>query len=407
LAGAQGVQGEAGATGSTGAAGPAGLVFRGAYVSATSYAVGDAVSFSGASYVSLVVGNVGQTPGLSPSSWGVLAVAGTVGMNGAAGAPGAVGAQGPQGVAGTIGPMGLQGVAGAAGGVGPQGAAGVQGPAGGIGLTGAVGPAGTAGAAGATGAPGAVGAQGPVGVAGPTGSSGAVGMNFRGPWTAATNYAVNDAVTFAGSTFLAESANVNREPDIAPQTWTVIAQAGGAGPTGAMGTAGVGATVALGTVTTLAAGSQATVSNSGTAAAAVLNFGIPQGAAGSGGSGGAVSGGNFAAVYHAVSFSTEFYAVNQPTAAAGETAAVVAWVPRGCSAVRLDVFSQQSNTVTVTLRNGPMGTMADTALSCAAVSGGSCTATGAVTVAAGSFIDLSVAGASGTVAGVWTALECD
>ncbi|HZL26571.1 MAG TPA: hypothetical protein VFC39_08585, partial [Acidobacteriaceae bacterium] len=111
--------------------------------------------------------------------------------------------------------------------------------------------------------------------------------------------------------------------------------------------------------------------------------------------------------YHAVSFSTAFYAVNAPTAAASETPAVLAWVPRGCSAVRLDVFSQQSNTVTVTLRNGVAGAMADTALSCAAASGGSCMATGAVTVAAGSFIDLSVAGASGNPAGVWTQLECD
>jgi len=188
-----------------------------------------------------------------------------------------------------------------------------------------------------------------------------------------------------------------------------VAQAGGAGPTGAAGVAGAAATVAVGTVTTLAAGAQATVNNSGTAAAAVLNFGIPQGAAGAGGTSGGngVAGGSFAAMYHAVSFSTAFYAVNAPTAAAGETAAVLAWVPRGCSAVRLDVFSQQANTVTVTLRNGTVGSMADTVLSCAAASGGSCTATGAVAVAAGSFIDFSVAGASGDPAGVWTRLECD
>ena len=112
-------------------------------------------------------------------------------------------------------------------------------------------------------------------------------------------------------------------------------------------------------------------------------------------------------MYHAVSFSTLFYAVNAPTAAADEAAAVLAWVPRGCSALRLDVFSQQENTVTVTLRNGVVGAMADTALSCAAASGRSCTATGSVAIAAGSFIDLSVAGASGNPAGVWTQLECD
>jgi hypothetical protein len=233
-------------------------------------------------------------------------------------------------------------------------------------------------------------------------------MNFRGAWGAASNYAVNDAVTFAGSTYLAESANQNREPDTAAQVWTVIAQAGGAGPTGAAGPPGAAAAVAVGSVTTLAAGSQATVTNSGTAAAAVLNFGIPQGAMGTGGTGASgASGTSFAAMYHAVSFATEFYAVNAPTAAASETAAVLAWVPMGCSAVQLNVFSQQSNAVTVTLRNGTPTAMADTALSCVAASGGSCTATGAVAVTAGSFIDFRIAGASGTVAGVWTQLQCD
>jgi hypothetical protein len=51
--------------------------------------------------------------------------------------------------------------------------------------------------------------------------------------------------------------------------------------------------------------------------------------------------------------------------------------------------------------------MTDTSLSCVAASGGSCTATAAVTVVAGSFIDLSIGGTSGTPAGVWTQLECD
>jgi hypothetical protein len=71
------------------------------------------------------------------------------------------------------------------------------------------------------------------------------------------------------------------------------------------------------------------------------------------------------------------------------------------------VFSQQSNTVTVTLRAGVVGSIANTALSCAATSGGSCTATGSVAVPAGGFVDVTITGASGTAAGVWTALECD
>ena len=52
------------------------------------------------------------------------------------------------------------------------------------------------------------------------------------------------------------------------------------GAKGDKGDPGDSATIAVGSVTTLAAGSDATVTNSGTSSAAVLNFGIPQGAAG-------------------------------------------------------------------------------------------------------------------------------
>lgn len=69
----------------------------------------------------------------------------------------------------------------------------------------------------------------------------------------------------------------------------VIGPAGASGPTGATGSNGsngVSATMAIGTVSTLAAGSSATVNNSGTSSAAVFNFGIPQGTVGSTGSAG-------------------------------------------------------------------------------------------------------------------------
>jgi hypothetical protein len=51
---------------------------------------------------------------------------------------------------------------------------------------------------------------------------------------------------------------------------------------GTPGPAGTAATITIGTVTTLAAGEDATVTNSGTSSAAVLDFEIPQGAAGAG-----------------------------------------------------------------------------------------------------------------------------
>jgi hypothetical protein len=153
------------------------------------------------------------------------------------------------------------------------------------------------------------------------------------------------------------------------------------------------------------------VINSGTAGAAVLNFTIPQGAPGANGGGtgggGETSGIPFASLYHAVSFNFSFYSVNNANAAASEADSVLTWVPAGCAATTLNVFSRQSNTIDVTLRLGTPGSMANTTLSCSVASGSACTVSGNVTVAAGDFVDYSVSGASGTAAGVWMALTCN
>jgi hypothetical protein len=71
------------------------------------------------------------------------------------------------------------------------------------------------------------------------------------------------------------------------------------------------------------------------------------------------------------------------------------------------VKSNQSGSVTVTLRLGTSGSnMQDTAFTCTP-SAGSCPALGSVAIPAGSFVDLHITGASGTVAGVWTSLTCN
>lgn len=62
--------------------------------------------------------------------------------------------------------------------------------------------------------------------------------------------------------------------------WNQQGPRGATGAKGGTGAAGTSATVSIGSVTTEAAGSQATVSNSGSGSNAVLNFGIPQGAPG-------------------------------------------------------------------------------------------------------------------------------
>jgi hypothetical protein len=504
LTGPAGIQGLSGPMGPQGVAGPVGMTFLGAYSATTNYALADSVLFGGAGYVSLIAGNVGNTPGLNPAQWAVFAtgtagpagVAGTIGPQGPAGAQGLQGFAGPQGIQGATGPQGpsvanytgnyvattnyglhdavsfggstyISLVAGNAGNtpslspsqwalLAAQGAAGQVGATGAAGPVGAMGATGSAGATGPQGAPvsfaggwlagtnyavgsavsyggtsyvaltanvgrepdlspvywgvlaqgGAAGMPGAAGAAGPQGPAGAVGINYRGAWASSTVYQPNDAASFGGTTYLAKAGSSALEPDLFPAVWGVLAQAGSAGPTGPTGAA---AAVSVGTVTTGAAGSQASVTNSGTAGAAVLNFSIPQGAPGTGGGGGGggTSGIPFASMYHSVSFNNLFYSVNNPNGSLTEVASALTWVSAGCTATTLSVFSEQSNTILVTLRQGTPTTMADTTMACSVTSGSACTVTGSVAVAAGNFVDLRVSGAGGTAAGVWMALGCN
>ena len=441
LTGPQGPAGPQGATGAQGPAGPTGLTFQGPYDPTHNYALADAVLWQGSGYVSLTANNHGNAPDQSPSAWTLFASAGGAGPQGPVGPTGAQGSIGPQGPQGTAGPTG------------PQGATGPPGP--GLNLTGAYsatfsysigdvvtyngssyaslvasnhgqspntsptywmllaaqGPSGPAGAPGTTGPTGSQGPQGPAGATGPqgttgpTGATGAPGMNFRGQWSSSAFYSVNDAVSFDGSTYLALASGSNQQPDQNAQAWTVIAQAGSQGPTGP---AGAAATVSIGTVSTLPPGSAATVTSSGSAQNAILNFGIPQGATGPAGTGGSSTGpANFAAMYHPASFNNIYYALNSPNASTTESDSVLAWIPQACTATELDVRSNQSGAITVTLRLGASASnMQDTVLSCTP-SAASCPALGSVAIPAGSFVDLRIDHSSGTVAGVWTSLTCN
>jgi Collagen triple helix repeat (20 copies) len=524
-AGPQGLLGSTGPAGATGPQGPPVANYLGNYQSAVNYAVNDAVSWQGSTYISLIATNQGNTPALSPTQWAVLAAQGAPGATGADGSAGLTGSVGPGGAAGAPGPQGppasFQGqwligtsyaagdavayggssyvalsanvgrepdlrwqdwgllAAGAVGPAGGTGATGLQGPTGYPGQAGATGPAGPIGANGATGTagilyqgiyasdavyglndavnwqgssyismatanagntpdqspaiwsilaaqgaagtPGATGATGSQGLSGLPGGNGAIGqpgangapgMNFRGPWTFTAQYAPYDAVTFAGSTYLAEASNSASQPDLYTPAWTVFAQAGGVGSAGPTGTA---ATLTIGTVTTGAAGTATAITNTGTSSAAVLNFTIPQGAtgvAGSGGGGG-TSGIPSVSVYHAVPFNFIYYSVNSPASSAieigtvPEPASALTWVPSGCTATALNVFSQQTNTITVTLRAGAPGSLADTALTCTVSPSVPCTSLGSVLIPAGSFVDVSIVGANATPAAVWTALTCN
>ncbi len=142
------------------------------------------------------------------------------------GATGSTGAQGPQGIQGPQGPPGPEGEEGM---VGPQGPEGLQGIQGVQGIQGPIGPQGERGIAGVAGSKGEKGDTGPQGPAGPAGPPGPPGNGT-----------------------------------------------GGGG--GTVGPAGAAATITVGTVET---GSSASVTNSGSSNAAILNFVLPSAGTGS------------------------------------------------------------------------------------------------------------------------------
>lgn len=120
---------------------------------------------------------------------------------------------------------------------------------------------------------GAPGRDGADGAPGRDGTDGRDGVSATHEWNGTTL-----TITSASGT---SSANLKGEPgrdgaDGAP---------GAPGEPGKDGKDGVTPQLSIGTVTTLAAGSNATVSMTGTTEAPILNFGIPKGADGAGGGG--------------------------------------------------------------------------------------------------------------------------
>ncbi len=150
------------------------------------------------------------------------------------GPPGAQGLTGPAGAPGAAGPQGVKGNIGATGSIGPQGGQGPIGPAGAMGAAGPAGSTGAIGPAGAVGATGAPGAPGPAGMPGVAGQS----INWRNGWSNSTSYAVNDAVSLNGSSYIAIASSTSMSPDANPAVWSLLASIGGAGPAGAAGSDG-------------------------------------------------------------------------------------------------------------------------------------------------------------------------
>ena len=94
--------------------------------------------------------------------------------------------------------------------------------------------------------------------------------SWQGAWSSATAYTANQVVSYLGSSYLCLVGNTNVTPPANPTDWALVAQAGAAGA------AGSPATVSIGNTYQGAPFSYPIVTNSGSGAAAVLNFTIPQ-----------------------------------------------------------------------------------------------------------------------------------
>jgi hypothetical protein len=177
-----------------------------------------------------------------PGGTGPAGPAGPQGDPGPAGPQGGPGPAGPQGDTGPAGPIGFTGPPGGPGPAGPAGAEGQTGPQGPPGDTGPAGPQGPAGPPGQTGPPGATGgagAQGPAGDTGATGPQGPPGLLWGGAWSADAAYAVNDVVSYQGSSYVRIVAGTTASPPSTDTTnWQTVAAAGAAGSAGAQGPTG-------------------------------------------------------------------------------------------------------------------------------------------------------------------------
>jgi len=221
--GSSGSAGPQGQQGVPGPVGPAGLNWQGAWSSASSYLIDDAVGYNGASWfcISPTVPTV-TPPDIDPAHWSLLASQGATGPQGPAGSTGSAGATGSQGPAGLTGAQGTQGVPGI------PGSTGAQGP---------IGPVGPAGSQGLQGAAGTAGAQGTPGVPGPVGPA---GLNWQGQWVAGNLYAVDDAVGYDGASYFCISANGSViAPDLDTTNWALLASEGATGPAGSPGPTGL------------------------------------------------------------------------------------------------------------------------------------------------------------------------
>ncbi|MDD5726988.1 MAG: hypothetical protein PHV59_00350 [Victivallales bacterium] len=226
--------GDTGVQGETGT----GVAPQGAYVSGTTYALNEGVTYGGSYYRSLADDNTGNQPDSSPTYWELMIAKGNTGATGPAGADGEDGADGANGT-----------------GVAPQGAYASE-------TTYALNEGVTYDgsyyrslAGNNTGnqpdnsptywelmiAKGDAGDQGEQGETGPAGAVGANGTGVapQGAYAYGTTYALNEGVTYDGSYYRSLSDNnTGNQPDTSPAYWELMIAKGDTGDQGEQGETG-------------------------------------------------------------------------------------------------------------------------------------------------------------------------
>ncbi|AFL87046.1 collagen triple helix repeat protein [Terriglobus roseus DSM 18391] len=350
--------------GATGATGAPGLNYQGTWASGTGYAKNDVVYRAGSSYVSRVPGNLADPLASvmnNSGEWNLLA---------SEGAPGAATVS-----IGTVTGGATAGVTNS----GTQNAAVLN----------------------FTLPRGATGAAGPQ------------GLTFLGAWDAVVAYAATNAVSYNGSSYVAQTASTGVHPvgDAGSAgAWTLLASQGAAGaagpqgPAGPAGAAGSAPTVAIGATHTLAAGSAASVSNVGTATALQLEFSIPQGAAGSGGSS---TSGVYTTV-HTVAAASQGAQVYSPLVDgrnATDVNSLLAYLPATCKLNSVLVHNASAVDVLFDIHTGTPGNMVSVSR-CTAKASAATTCNGPGTLGASNFVSFGITTTSTVTTYLYTQFLC-
>jgi hypothetical protein len=248
---------------------------------------------------------------------------------------------------------------------------------------------------------------------GDTGATGSTGLTFLGPWDPNVGYAATNGVSYNGSSYVAKIANTAVHPvgDAGSAgAWLLLASQGASGATGPQGAtgptgaAGVSPTITIGTTRTLAAGSAASVVNVGTPTALQLEFSIPQGAAGGGGSS---AGGVYSSIHTLAPANqgTQVYSPLLDTKGAGDINAVLAYLPSTCRIASVTVYNASSVDVTFQIHTGTPGNMTSVS-SCSAKANSATNCNGPGTLGNNSFLSFAVTTTSTVTSYIYTQFSC-